>query len=145
MAITGGTFSAPLSPDLTKEVGSYAVAIPAGAGVVQLIDPSVAFQSATIYNPTRNLIRATITFSIGILTTGLAATRCKLIPPGGTDTIDFSDHDGDNAVGAIDAIDSISFVAVMPGTTTAEASTLGLTTTADPAFAGNLYVNLASA
>jgi hypothetical protein len=141
MAMTGGSFSAPLSPDLSKEVGSFVAAIPAGAGVAQVVDPAVPVQSATLYNTSPNLVRATFTFTAGIVALGVAATRCILVPAGGTATVDFADHDGDNAVGALDGINSISVIAVIPGTVTTEASTL-LAATA--AVAGNVYINVAS-
>jgi hypothetical protein len=95
----------------------------------------------TTYNYTSNLIRGTVTFSAGIISTGVAATRTFLIPPGASASIDFADHDGDNAVGSIDGIDSVSYVAVNPGVVTAESSTL---VAAAAAVAGSVYVNFAA-
>jgi hypothetical protein len=141
MSMTGGAFSAPISPDLTKEVQSFVVSIPAGAGVAQVVNPNVPVQSMTTYNYTSNLIRGTVTFSAGIISTGVAATRTFLIPPGASASIDFADHDGDNAVGSIDGIDSVSYVAVNPGVVTAESSTL---VAAAAAVAGSVYVNFAA-
>jgi hypothetical protein len=140
--LTNGSFSIPLSPDVTKEVGAFVVGIPAGAGVAQVVNPAVPVQSVTAYNYTTNLIRGTVTFSAGVTATGVAATRTFLVPPGATYSLDFSNHDGDNAVGAIDAIDSISFIAVLPGAVTAEASAL---VAATAAVAGVVYLNFASA
>jgi hypothetical protein len=141
MSMTGGAFSAPISPDLTKEVQSFVVAIPAGVGVAQVVNPSVPVQSVTTYNYSSNVVRGTVTFSAGVVSTGIAATRTFLVPPGASASIDFADHDGDNAIGSVDGIDSISFIAVTPGVATTEASTLVATATA---VAGLLYVNFAS-
>lgn len=142
MSMTNGSFAAPLTPDLTKAVESYVVGIPAGAGVAQVVNPTVPVQGLTAYNYTSNVLRGTVTFSAGVTGVNAAAVRTFLVPPGATYSLDFSDHDGDNAVGAIDAIDSVSLIAVAPGAVTAEASTL-LAATA--AVAGLAYINFASA
>jgi hypothetical protein len=142
MSATSGSFNAPLSPDLSKEVVSYVVGIPAGTGIAQPVVPAVKTQAVTVFNTTANLLRVTVTFSAGIVAAGIAATRTFLVPAGATFSADFSDHDGDNATGAIDAIASLSVIAVAPGAVTAEASTL-LASTA--AVAGLLCVNLISA
>lgn len=142
MSMTNGSFSVPLSPDVTKEVGAFVVGIPAGAGVAQVVNPAVPVQGLTAFNYTTNLLRGTVTFSAGVTANGIAATRVFLVPPGASYSLDFSDHDGDNAIGAIDAIESVSFIAVAPGAATAEASTLAAATAA---VAGVAYVNFASA
>lgn len=142
MAMTNGSFAAPITPDLTKVVESYVVGIPAGAGVAQIVNPTVPVQGLTAYNYTTNVLRGTITLSAGVTGTNAVALRTFLVPPGATYSVDFSDHDGDNAVGAIDAIDSVSFIAVAPGDVTAEASTL---VAAVAAAAGVAYVNCVSA
>lgn len=140
--MTGGAFSAPISPDLTKEVQSFAVSIPTGVGVAQVVNPNVSVQSLTAYNYSSNLIRGTITFSAGVVTTGAPATRTFLVPPGASASLDFAEHDGDNATGSVDGIDSVSFIAVSPGVVTTESSTL---TPAVNAVAGLVYVNFAAA
>jgi hypothetical protein len=142
MAITSGSFNATLPPDLTKEVVSYVVGIPSGAGVAQAVTPAIKAQAVTVFNATANLLRCAVTFSAGIVSAGVAATRTFLVPAGGSFSVDFANHEGDNAVGAIDAITGISLIAVQPGTVTAEASTLVASTAA---VAGLAYVNLASA
>jgi len=142
MSMTNGSFAAPLTPDLTKAVESYVVGIPAGAGVAQVVNPTVPVQGLTAYNYTSNVLRGTVTFSAGVTGVNAAPVRTFLVPPGATYSLDFSDHDGDNAIGAIDAIDSVSLIAVAPGAVTAEASTL-LAATA--AVAGLAYINFASA
>jgi hypothetical protein len=142
MSMTGGAFSAPISPDLTKEVQSFVVAIPAGVGVAQVVNPNIPVQSVTAYNYSSNVVRGTVTFSVGVVSAGVAATRTFLVPPGASASIDFADHYGDNATGSVDGVDSISFIAVIPGVTTTEASTLVAATTA---VAGLMYVNFASA
>jgi hypothetical protein len=142
MSMTNGSFAAPISPDLTKAVESYVVGIPAGAGVAQVVNPTVPVQGLTAYNYTTNVLRGTVTFSAGVTGTNAAPVRTFLVPPGATYSLDFADHDGDNAVGAIDAIDSVSFIAVAPGAVTAEASTL---VAATAAAAGLAYVNFAAA
>jgi hypothetical protein len=118
------------------------VGIPAGAGVAQVVNPTVPVQGLTAYNYTTNVLRGTVTFSAGVTGTNAAPVRTFLVPPGATYSLDFSDHDGDNAVGAVDAIDSVSFIAVAPGAVTAEASTL---VAATAAAAGLAYVNFAAA
>jgi hypothetical protein len=142
MSVTSGSFSAPLGPDLAKEIQSYVIGIPAGAGVAQTVNPTVAVQAVTLFNYTNNLLRATVTFSAGIVAAGAAATRTFLVPAGATYTIDFSAHGNDNVVGAVDAIDSLSVIAVVSGAATAEASTL---TAATAAVAGVAYANFISA
>ena len=142
MSMTSGNFSAIVSPDLTKEVQSYTVGVAAGAGVAQVVNPTIPVQATTVYNYTNNLMRAIVTFSVGITNTGAAATRTFLIPPGATASIDFADHDGDNAVGAIDGIDSLSLSAVTPvaGAVT-EGGALAL---AAAATAGFVYLNFSA-
>jgi hypothetical protein len=140
--MTSGSFAAPISPDLTKAIESYVVGIPAGAGVAQLVSPTVSVQGLTAYNYTSNLLRGTVTFSAGVTGTNAAGVRTFLVPPGATYSVDFSDHDGDNAVGSVDAIESVEFIAVTPGAVTAEASTL---TAAVSAVAGVAYVNFSAA
>lgn len=142
MSLTNGSFAAPISPDTTKAVESYVVSIPAGAGVAQVVNPTVPVQGFTAYNYTTNLLRGTVTFSAGVVGVNAAPVRTFLVPPGATYSLDFADHDGDNAVGAVDAIDAVSFIAVAPGVATAEASTLVAATAAS---AGLAYVNFASA
>jgi len=73
--MTNGSFSAPLAADLTKEIQSFVAYIPAGAGVAQVVNPSVPVQGVTAYNYTANLVRATVTFTAGITTTGAAAAE----------------------------------------------------------------------
>jgi hypothetical protein len=142
MSMTTGSFSAPISPDLTKVIESYVVGVTAGAAVASVVNPTVPVQGLTAYNYTSNVMRGTVTFTAGITGVNAAALRTFLVPPGATYSVDFADHDGDNAVGAIDAIDSVSFIAVAPGAVTAEASTLVASTTT---VAGNLYVNFTTA
>jgi hypothetical protein len=141
LSMSSGAFSAPIAADLTKEVVSYVVAIPAGAGVAQVVDPAVPVQALTAYNYSSALVRAVVTFAAGITSTGVAATRTFLVPPGATASLDFADHDGDNAVGHVNAIESVSFIAVVPGAATAEASTLAAATAA---VAGLVYVNFSA-
>lgn len=142
MSMTNGSFAAPISPDLTKEVQSFVVAIPAGAGAAQVVNPTVPVQAFTAYNYSNNLVRGTVTFSAGVTASGVAATRTFLVPPGASASIDFADHAGDNAVGSVDGIDSVSFIAVDAGAATAEAGTLAATATAS---AGLVYVNFSAA
>lgn len=142
MAMTGSSVRSSIPADTTKEVVSYIVAIPAGAGVAQVVNPAVPVQAVMVDNNTSNLIRGLVTFTAGITSATPAAQRVFLVNPGSVVHIDFSDHDGDNAVGSIDAIDSVSFTAVQPGAVTAEASTLAASTAA---VAGMMVVNLTSA
>ena len=83
-------------------------------------------------------------FTAGITAVGAAATRVFLIPPGGTYSADFADEGAsDNAIGALNAIDSVSLIAVIaPAAGVVEASTL-LAATA--AIAGYVAINFASA
>lgn len=142
MSQTNGSMTAIVAADLTKVTEAYVVNVAAGAGAAQVVNPTVPVQSATVYNYTNNLMRGTVTFSAGITGVNAAALRTFLVPAGATYTIDFADHDGDNAIGAVDAIDSISFIAVQAGAGVAEASTL---IAAVAALAGQVYCNFASA
>lgn len=142
MSATHGSFAAPISPDLTKVVESYVVNVVAGAGAAQVVNPTVPVQAVTVYNYTTNIMRATVVFSAGITGVNAPALRTFLVPPGASYSVDFADHAGDNAVGAIDAIDSISFIAVQSGAAVAEASTLAA---AIAASAGQVYANFVSA
>lgn len=113
MSLTSGNFSAPIAPDLAKEVESHIITIVAGAGVAQVSNPAQAQQGFVAFNVSNNLIRGTVTFSAGIVAAGGAATRTFLIPAGGTLAQDYADESvTDSATGAIGAIDSISFVPV---------------------------------
>lgn len=139
MSTTSGSFAAILQPDLTKEAVGYTVGVAAGAGAAQVVNPAVPVQSVTIYNYTTNLMRATVTFTEGITSTG---TRTVLVPPSATATVDFANNDGDNAVGAIDGIDSVSLIAVTPAAgAVTEASMIPEATAA---VAGFVYLNFAA-
>lgn len=141
MGATSGSFSPALSSDLTKEIGGWIVDIPAGAGVAQTVNPAVPFQSFTVNNLSLNWVRGTVTFTAGIISNAVAATRAFLISPNATVSFDLANSDGDNAAGSIDAIDSISFIAVQPGTASAEVSTL---VAATAAVAGKMNIQFAS-
>lgn len=142
MSTTAGSFSAPIAPDLTKEVQSFVAAIPAGAAVAQVVNPTVPVESVTAYNYTNNLLRATVTFTAGITATGAAATRTFLIPPGAVASYDWADEgNSDNAQGSLGAIDSLSVIAVAAGAATAEASTLANNAAS---VAGLAYFNFGS-
>ena len=113
MSLTSGNFSAPIAPDLAKEVESHIVTIVAGAGVAQVSNPAQPQQGFVAFNVSNNLIRGTVTFVAGIVAVGGAPTRTFLIPAGGTLAQDYADESTtDSATGAIGAIESISFVPV---------------------------------
>lgn len=145
MSITNGSFAAPVAPDLSKEVESFIVAVAAGAGAAQIVNPTQPQQGFTAYNVSNNWMRGTIVFTAGVVAVGAAATRTFVIPPGGTASEDFADEGmTDSATGAIGAIDSISFIAVTPPAsgTVVESSAL---VAAAVAVAGHVAVNFASA
>lgn len=124
---TSGSFTPPNSSavafDPTKELGSFVVGIPAATNLPQVVNPAVDQQSFTVFNTSSSFVRGTVTFQAGITATGAAATRAFLVPPAGTYSMDFG-SDYVDVAGNIEAIDSIIFVGVTIGTTTAEASTL---------------------
>jgi hypothetical protein len=78
----------------------------------------------TLYNTTSNVLRGTIVFTAGTVSVGAAATQTFLVPGGGTLSLDFQDHMGDNATGQLMSIDSVTLLPVTVGAVTAEASTL---------------------
>lgn len=145
MSITNGSFSAPVSPDLSKELESQVGTIAAGAGAAMVFNPAQPQQGATVYNVSNNVIRGTVTLTAGTVALGAAATRAFTVPAGGTYSFDLADEGlTDSATGAIGAIDSISIVPVtVPAAAgVAEASTLAV---AVAATAGYVVVNFASA
>ena len=142
MAVLGGGMSTTVPPDNTKAVESFIVNVAAGAAAAQVVTPTVPMQSAFVYNATSNLMQGTVTFNAGITGVNVAAKRVFLVPAGATHAVDFSAHDGDNAVGAVDTILSISFRAVLNGTGVVSGD---LAPAATAAIAGPVYVNLASA
>jgi hypothetical protein len=145
MSLTSGSFTAPIAPDLTKEVESHVITIASGAGVAQISNPAQPQQGFTAYNVSNNVIRGTVTFSASIVAAGGAATRTFLIPAGGTLAQDYADESiSDSATGSIGAIDSISFVPVtLPAAAgIAEGSTLAV---AAAAVAGYVIVDYMSA
>lgn len=142
MSTTTGSYSVPMAPDMDKAVASFVIGIPAGAAVAQVANPGANVNAITVFNPTANLLRATVTFAAGI-TSGIAAgQRVFLIPSGATVSYDFGDGPNDSLVGSVDSIDSVSFIAVQSGAVTAEASTL---VAATAAVAGVAFVNFGSA
>lgn len=142
MSMTSGSFSPAVPADVTKEVQSYAVGVAAGAGAAQVVKPTVPVQAVTAYNYTNNVMRATVTYSAGITSATAAAVRTFLVPPMGTASLDWADHDGDNATGSVDGIDSVSLIAVTPvAGAVSEASTLAAVTAAQ---AGFVYLNFSA-
>lgn len=139
MSTTNGSFSPVGAPDLSKAAESYVVAVAAGAGAAQVINPVQPQQSFTFFNTTNNWMRGIITYVAGVAGTG---TGAFLVPPGGTYTWDTADHDGDNALGSINSIESISVAPVAIGAATAAAETLSLSAAA---VAGVAAINFASA
>jgi hypothetical protein len=144
MSLTSGNFTAPIAPDLAKEVESQIITIAAGAGVAQVSNPAQPQQGFTAYNVSNNLIRGTVVFTAGIVAAGGAATRTFLIPAGGTLSQDYADESmTDSATGAIGAIDSISFVPVTvpaaPGV--AESSTLAVAAAATGGYIAIDYMS----
>lgn len=148
MSATNGAMGAvPVQPDLTKEHEGTIQTIAAGAAAVAGVhNPAQPQQSLTAFNASQNWVRGTITFSGGITSLGSAATRVFLVPPFGTYTYDSSDvgGDADNATGAINAIDSVSVIAVAVPTAAGvvEASTLAA---AASTFAGHVAINFGTA
>jgi hypothetical protein len=145
LSLTNGSFAAPTAADLNKEVESFAVTIAAGAGVAAVVDPAQPEEGVTVFNVSNNVVRATVTFSAGIVAAGGAATRAFLVPAGGTASIDWADSGAtDSAQGALGAIDSLSIapVAIPVAAGVVEASALALATTAT---AGYVLVNFATA
>jgi hypothetical protein len=139
----GAVIAAPaIGPTLIRGVCAVADLTKAGASVAQVVNPSVPMQGLTVFNYTTNLVRGIVTLTAGITGTNAVGLRTFLVPPGGSYSVDFADHAGDNASGAIDAIDSVSFSAVLAGVATAEASTLATNGTT---VAGSLFINFASA
>jgi hypothetical protein len=124
MSISNGTFSAPVPADNTKEAWSSVVGFAAGAGVAAVINPPNPMSAFTLYNTTSNVLRGTIAFTAGTVSVGGAATQTFLVPASGTLSLDFQDHDGDNAIGQLMSIDSVTLLPVAVGAVTAEASTL---------------------
>jgi hypothetical protein len=145
MSITNGSFSAPIVPDLAKELESQVGTIAAGAGVPMVFNNLQPQQGATIYNVSNNVIRGTVVLTAGTVAVGAAATRTFTVPAGGTYSFDLADEGTtDSATGAIGSIDSISIVPVtVPATAgVVEASVLAV---AAAATAGYVVVNWASA
>lgn len=124
MSISSGSFAAPIPADNTKEAWSSVVGFAAGAGVAQAINPPNPMSAFTLFNTTSNVLRGTIAFTAGTTAVGAAATQTFLVPAGGTLSVDFQEHDGDNAVGQLMSIDSVTLIPVTVGAITAEASTL---------------------
>lgn len=145
MSISSGSFSAPIAPDLSKELESQVGTIVSGAGVPMVFNNLQPQQGATVYNVSNNTIRGTVTLTAGTIALGAAATRTFLVPAGGTYSFDLADESiTDSATGAIGAIDSISIVPVtIPAVAgVVEASTLAVATAA---VAGTVFVNWTSA
>lgn len=124
--------------DNAKNVGSNVVAIAAGAGVAQVVTPIVPQHGLTVENMTSNWIRLSWTFTAGIVAGGAAANRVSLIPPNRGWTFDFGDHAGDNALGEITPVTSVSVIAVAAPTATIESGAL---TAATAATAGLVVMN----
>jgi hypothetical protein len=113
MSASNGSFSAPLAPDLAKEVEAFLVRIAAGVGVAAVVNPAQPQSSVTVYNVSNNWLKATWTFTAGITSLGTAATRVSIIPPGGTLSLDAADEGStDSVAGSIGAFDSVSLVPV---------------------------------
>lgn len=145
MALSSGSFSAPIAPDLGKELESQVGTIAAGAGVPMVFNNLQPQQGATIYNVSGNVIRGTVLLTAGIIALGAAATRAFTIPAGGTYSFDLADEGiTDSATGAIGAIDQITIVPVTVPVAAGvvEASTMVV---AAAATAGYVVVNWASA
>jgi hypothetical protein len=124
MSMVNGSFSAPIPADNTKEAWSTVLGFAAGAGVAAVANPPNPMSAFTLYNTTSNVLRGTIAFSAGTVSAGGATSQTFLVPAGGTYSADFQDHDGDNAVGQLMSVDSISVIPVAVGAVTAEGSTL---------------------
>ena len=124
MSMTNGSFSAPIPPDNTKEAWSAVAAFAAGAGVAAVVNPPNPMSAYTLFNTTANVLRGTIAFTAGTISVGAPATQTFLVPAGGSISQDFQDHDGDNAIGQLMSIDSITLLPVAVGVVTADASTL---------------------
>jgi len=143
MSTTNGSFSLSALPDLTKSSAGFAVALGAGASVVSVVDPKEPQQAFTVFNTTSNWLRGRITFVAGI--TGVDQ-QAFIVPPGGTYTWDSADHDGDNAVGSLDAIELIEFDVLDMATVTAgnvvDAPSIGPAANVIP---GVFAINFASA
>lgn len=143
MSTTAGSFSAPIAPDLNKEVQSFAVGVAAGAGVAQVVNPSIPVESVTAFNYSNNLLRATVTFTAGINATGTTTSRTFLIPPGATASYDWADEGAtDSVVGGLGPIDSLSVQAVAP--VAGAVSESGTLAAATAATAGFVYFNFGS-
>jgi hypothetical protein len=142
MTASAGSFGFTPVADNSKAVGSNVVQVAAGAGVAQTITPVVPQQGATIINLSNNWLRFTWTFTAGITAGGAAANRVTLIPPNFTQSVDFSDNAGDNAINSLDVVTSVAVIATLTPTATVEAGVLG---TATAATAGTVVINWISA
>jgi hypothetical protein len=138
MAASGGSFGFVPVADNTKQVGANLVQIAAGAGVAQTVTPIVPQQGATIINLSSNWIRVGWVYAAGVSGGGAAANRVTIVPPNFTQTIDFGDVDGDNSLAALDAVASVTVIATLNPSATAEAGTLGAATAA---VAGTVVLN----
>jgi hypothetical protein len=128
--------------DNSKGVGSNVFAIPAGAGVPVVVTPAQPQNAVTVINTTANWLRVTFTFTSGILTSAPAPTQCRLVPPALVDNTDLGLTDGGSAFNFISPIASVSIVALLTPTATAEGGTLAVATAAT---AGVGVLNWASA
>lgn len=114
MAMTGGSFAGVKTsalPDLTKDAESFTVQITAGPATAQVVDPTAPQQALTAYNYSTNFVRGTIAFVVGTAVTP-GASGTFIIPPESSVTLDFSDNQDDNAQGALNVIESVTFLVV---------------------------------
>lgn len=141
MSATAGSIGpVPTSPDNVHALGSHVVQIPA-AGTAQVVNPVEDYDALTVYNLSNLLVRATITFRVGITGNATAAQQTQLIPANSTMSFDLSKN-VNLVAGELGAVDSVSFAPVALPLTTAEGSALtALTANA----AATLVVNFAHA
>jgi hypothetical protein len=129
---TSGSFTpASAAADLAKEVAAWNAVIPV-ANAAQVVTPAAPQQSFTAYNmSSTSWVRATITLAAGITATGAAATRVQILPPLSVISVDLGSSI-DDASGNIEAITSVSFIAVATPAATAEVGTLAAAAPAAP-------------
>lgn len=133
----------PIAADLSKDLQSFAVVIPAASNAAQTVTPTVGMESATVFNTSAFLIRATVAFAAGIAAGVAVANRTFVIPPNSVASVDFSQSISDDVSGSVPPIASITFQAINAPTATG-AHGAGVAP-ASLATAAVLHVNLVSA
>lgn len=145
---SAGVGSRPVADNAKAVASNVAYFAPGIAGAAQTITPAGGAESASVVNKGNDFIRVLVNFTAGITATpATAAQRVFVVAPGDAHTVDFADHAGDNAAGAIVPIASITIAPVQMPTGAAnsvtESSALALTAAA-ATLGGSVIVNFAS-